>query len=278
MTKVVLVNDTSLYSTHFGCQLVGQVFREQFKRIGFDLVLSLPKIFDLGVWRDHLARADVVVVNGEGSIHHGRNLHLLELAETYATALMNCVYQDNPDVAAVKKLVYVSARESLSAGDLVRQGVACEVVPDVLFASSFVRSFPVSTQTNELCVTDNVVGKRRRFGPLRLRDRADIDALDRTPAQYLSELSSYKAVCAGRFHAAVVSSILGIPFSTWESNTWKTRGMMDDMGVPHLHFPDRESALKHVPVELDPRIPQYAKAARSKVEGSFDRLKDAIAG
>lgn len=271
--KVVLLNDTSLYSSHFGCQLVGQTFREQFKRTGMQLVASLPKVFSIADVEDLLSQADLLVINGEGSIHHGRNTHLLELAERYPTALMNCVFEDNPPIPAVKSLIYATARESHSADEIRKSGKDCDVVPDMIFASSMVRAFIKPHPSEELCITDSVIKTYSRVGPFKRRHRGDIQAHEITPAQYLTQLSQYQRVCAGRFHAAVVCSILEIPFSTWDSNTWKTRGMMEDMGVPHLHFTSREDALAHVPTEFDPRIREYAKSALPRIEHAFDQLK-----
>jgi hypothetical protein len=162
--KVVLVNDTSLYSSHFGCQIIGQVFREQFKRVGIDLILSLPKLFDENSYRKYFDHADLVVINGEGSIHHGRNLHLVDIADRYPAALVNCVYQQNPSSSALKKMLHISARESLSATEIENDGAVCDVVPDMLFASSLLRSFPrESAPALNVGVTDNVVKEYKRF-------------------------------------------------------------------------------------------------------------------
>ena len=82
------------------------------------------------------------MINGEGSIHHGKYLHLIRLASKYPTVLVNCVYQENPEMPELKNLLYIAARESLSAKEIRNQGVNCEVVPDVMFASSMLRAFP----------------------------------------------------------------------------------------------------------------------------------------
>jgi hypothetical protein len=47
---VALISDTSIYSKNFGCQLVGQMFREKFKRAGLDLKICLPIDFN---YRDY---------------------------------------------------------------------------------------------------------------------------------------------------------------------------------------------------------------------------------
>ncbi len=90
MPRVVFVGDTSLRTPHFGCQFVGQSFREQFARAGLDLVASLPtRVESVQNHQRILADADLVVINGEGSIHHGRFQNLIDLAADYPSALVN---------------------------------------------------------------------------------------------------------------------------------------------------------------------------------------------
>ena len=234
MLDVALVNDTSLWNSHFGCQLVGQVYREQLARVGLNLKLSLPISFDHAKYSSELSRVSLVVINGEGSIHHGKNMHLVELANHFPCVLMNCVYEENPEVPALRKMLFCSSRESLSSERIRGQGVSCVVVPDMLFASSLLWSFPAKDAVYEIGSTDSVLDKgkwrkrtladkfmRRKSGPVRSGF-----GVDGNPGIVVDKILSYKRLCAGRFHAAVACAILQRPFSTWDSNTWKTRGMM----------------------------------------------------
>lgn len=271
--RIALLNDTSLYSTHFGCQLVGQAFREQFKRVGLDLVISLPKNDSyLNEYSTTLANVDLVVVNGEGSIHHGRNEHLINVACRYPSVLLNATYEKNPENEALRKFLYITVRESLSAGEVSAQGVVCHIVPDVIFNSSFIKSFPRTTPIHAVGVTDNVLKEYAGKWPFRKKITGDFPAHGMTPAEYLSKISSYKRICAGRFHAAVVCSIFNIPFSSWDSNTCKTRGMMEDMGVGHLHFSNRREALNHIPDNLPCHVNDFVQTARIKIETMFDEI------
>lgn len=271
--KVVLIGDTSLTSPHFGCQLVGQTLREQLCRVGLRLTASLPYDHQNVVGaKDFLDEADLVLINGEGSLHHGRFAELLALAEQYPTALINCVYQDNPPNRYLKSLRYVSARESLSAAALRTEGVDAQVVPDVLFCSSLLNSYVRPQPTQELGITDNAQKTVYRIGPIRLRWRSGHSPKERIASDYLAFLSQYRRLCIGRFHAVIAASVLGIPFSTWDSNTWKTQGLMADMGLAHLHFSNKEDALAAVPTELDPVIPEFRLQARQAIETMFDRL------
>ncbi len=271
--KVVLIGDTSLNSPHFGCQLVGQTFREQFSRCGLDLIASLPFDYEhFPVIPEALEQADLVVINGEGSIHHGRYHELVKLASSYPAALVNCVYQENPVWPELKDFIYISTRESLSANEIRAQGVQCEVVPDVLFASSLLNSFVCQGAVNDVGITDNAQKITYRLGPFKLRLRPGQSPKQKTVADYLKFLCQHKRLCIGRFHAAIAASVLKIPLSTWDSNTWKMRGLMQDMGVSHLHFSDRKAAIDAIPLAFDPKIEAFTQQARRKIESMFDAL------
>ena len=271
--KVVFIGDTSLNSPHFGCQLVGQTFREQFSRIGLQLIATLPYDFsDYPGISEILKGADLLVINGEGSIHHGRYHHLIALASEYPCALVNCVYQENPVWPELQKFLYISTRESLSANEIRSQGVGCHVVPDVLFASSLLNSFVCQGASKAHGVTDSAQKTIYKFGPFKLRLRVGRSPKQKMVADYLKFLCQYKSLCIGRFHAAIAASVLGIPFSTWDSNTWKMRGLMEDMGLSHLHFNNRKEAMVAIPSEFDPKINVFVEQAKQKIETMFDTL------
>jgi len=270
--SIAFVNDTSIYESHFGCQLVSQTFREQFARTGLDLQLSIGRDFDINEYAKRLSRVDLVVINGEGSIHRNRNRHLLDLAARFPSVLLNCVYQNNSPHDGLAKFLFISARESSSTAEINRSGGRCVTVPDAMFASSFLRSFQKPEPVLELGETDNVQRQYRRLGPFKIRQQTGFPILAPTVSAYLEKLCSHRRLCIGRFHAAVASSVLEIPFSTWDSNTWKTRAMMHDMGVPHLHFDSHEEAKAGVPMTFPEEIRRFASEAKHRVECTFDQI------
>lgn len=278
--QVVFVGDTSLRTPHFGCQLVGQTFREQFARSGVELLASLPtKLESVPGWRQLLARADLVVINGEGSIHHGRFQNLIDLAADHPCALVNCVYQENPANENLRRFQWISTRESLSAAAVRQAGAQAEVVPDVLFASSLLRSFvPTAPPSRDFGFTDCAEKVVRRIGPLRLRHRPGHSPKAKVVGDYLNFLASHRRMAVGRFHAAIACSVMGIPFSTWDSNTWKTEGLMSDMGVGHLHCASRDEALASAPREFPEQIAAFRIEARQRIEAMFDRLAEIARG
>ena len=261
MPKVVLVNDTSLYAPHFGCQLVGQTVREQFARTGMKLIAAFPREFDMRIAQPYLDAADLVVINAEGTLHHGRHTELLKLANAWPCALINGVYQENGPQPRLKHFQYISMRESLSAREVRKQKVVCRVVPDLLFASSLLGSVPDFDRDVELGITDNVINHMSGFSP-----NGDL------AFQSLKKIARCQKICAGRFHAAIAAAVLRVPFSTWDSNTWKTRGLMQDMNLSHLHFDSRQDAVRYAPENFDESIDQFVRSANTRIESMFDAL------
>lgn len=271
---VALINDTSIYQSHFGCRLVCQTFREQFARTGLDLKVSLKRDFNVADYQKQLEDVDLVVINGEGSIHHDKHRHLVDLAGKFPSVLMNCVYQENSLHPDLSKFLFISARESASTAAVNAAGGNCVTVPDAMFASSFLRSFQKPAPVEDLGETDNVLRQYVNVGPLKVRWKIGFTTRYPTVSGYLNKLSSYNRLCIGRFHAAVASSVLEIPYATWDSNTWKTRAMMKDMGVPHLHFDSYKAARENAPRVFPEEIRRFTAEARGRIEAAFDRVAE----
>jgi len=143
MKTAVLLNDTS-YENHHGCSIVVKNIQQNLERRGIALIATNPigkNWKENGAFLEALKRCDVVLVNGEGTIHHNSpyGLSLLQVVEhtDKPTVLMNMTYQENAphfaELAAKFSRVYV--RESFSRDELNTHNVASTVVPDMTFGS-----------------------------------------------------------------------------------------------------------------------------------------------
>ncbi len=282
--RVILINDTSSYSNHFGCQLVCQSIREQISRTGLRLVGSFTKSFeikDIVSLRPHF---DLAIVNGEGTVHHGAGRTLVELAGSVPSVFINAVYQDNGNLPALDRFLYVALRESMS-GEYVRNlGVECEVVPDAIFASHLLSAYAAQFRTQRemglrqprkmRALTDSVGKRSIDIGPLKIRVKnTNQDPFVKTPTEYLDYLVDHRTICTGRFHAVCSAAILGLPFSSWDSNTWKIQGITTDMGASNVHYKTEEEARK----AIEPNAPlesveDYVANARIQITQMFDKI------
>lgn len=162
--RAVLLNDT-MHDRHHGCTLVGRTIDNLATANGIELIARSPVHHD---WRlDHkllseMQSAELIVVNGEGTIHHDRpaGLALLEAGawgkkRGIPTALINMTWAANSRAAAqhLKQFSFVAVRESASKALLADLGVASYEAPDLALYSAD----PVPGPRLEVAVTDSVV-------------------------------------------------------------------------------------------------------------------------
>lgn len=163
MRQVIVLNDTR-GDRHFGCTAVMRALEAGLAGAGLEVVLSLGTHVD---WQSHagfgraLKSAQLVVVNGEGTLHHDRpvGLRLLEVAAAaraagVPSALVNAGWQANGEAYAhaARAFDLVSARDSLSAAELRAAGIHCRVVPDL----SLNTAAPPAEARAGIGVTDSV--------------------------------------------------------------------------------------------------------------------------
>ncbi len=153
MTAVV-VNDTSV-DRHYGCFSVMSAISELLSRYGFNVSLYWPAHTDWkgsAAFDNAVSSADVVIVNGEGTIHHDRisGLRLLEIGSYVRSkgtpvALINAGWESNSAHFSelLKDFDLISARDTKSAELMRANGDSVRVVPDLSFwfAQTFYGSF-----------------------------------------------------------------------------------------------------------------------------------------
>lgn len=251
--KVAIVNDTS--DVHFGCQLTMEVYREQLNRVGIEIIGTV-KMQDK--WMDHrdmLDRTDLVIVNGEGSRHHGKRTDLIEISVFYPCVFLNAVYQDNS--LNMDRFKLMTVRESESQ----KQLPGSIIVPDMVFASSRLWNYRKWIKSD---------------GPIYSTDSANgILGISpsHNPEKYFDMLLQSSGICAGRFHAIVACAVLRVPFSAYTSNTHKNKGLMWDMAVEELYSERMEDAIKLIPKKSHPAIGFYAKTAVKRIKKLFESLE-----
>lgn len=127
---IVLMNHTDMQGHHFGCARVMRLIEDGLTSRGCVITGRLDGKMD---WRSNdqalalLAACDAIVINGEGTLHHGRRkaTWLMEVATHPVTqgkelALVNALYQDNPDswIPLARGFRHIYARDGRSAAQL----------------------------------------------------------------------------------------------------------------------------------------------------------------
>ncbi len=125
--KFVLMNHTDMQGHHFGCARVMRHIEQALTDRGGVILARVDGKMD---WRkdpatlQKIAACDVIIVNGEGTLHHGRKKAswLMAVGDHSATkgkelALINALYQENPDSWAplLRGFKHLFARDTRSA-------------------------------------------------------------------------------------------------------------------------------------------------------------------
>jgi polysaccharide pyruvyl transferase WcaK-like protein len=151
----VVMNDTST-RYHHGCARVMRLLVQALEDRGIDIIARSPARHD---WKndadflDAMRRADLIVINGEGTIHHGKPAGeaLLRVATHPArgqtpVALINALYEENPADwgAYLRHFTLLVARDSASAARMAQDsGGPVRWLPDLsLSAPSEVPNAP----------------------------------------------------------------------------------------------------------------------------------------
>ncbi len=146
MLRAVLLNDTRS-DLHHGCELVFRTLSNELKARGITLSVTSPPNADwwkIAAVSSAIGKADLVIVNGEGTLHHdapaGRKLlqassYCQELG--VPSALINCTWAENSSgtesMALKFDLISVRDRESARQLDGLTRKVI--VVPDLSLGS-----------------------------------------------------------------------------------------------------------------------------------------------
>jgi len=237
---------------HFGCKLVGSAFKLLCAERDMEIV-SLDK-------------ADLVIVNAEGSIHDGANENQLDIAKEMPAVLINgsMTALDTVTWEDLAAFQLVTVREHRTCYELDGQlDFQVRVVPDVIFKHlPEIRDMRYLSRSGifESCSSN-------KTGP----PHATANVKD---PEYVKRLMQSKGACLGRFHGIAVASMADVPFSAFAANTHKNLGIMEDMGVPQHYHQRYESASRFVPGEVDERVQQYAERAHREVNGLFDRIAE----
>ena len=291
--------------------------RQGLESRGFDVAASVPVNRD---WSKHRAFAaaldqgiDVVVINGEGTIHHSNERALaLSSAVTalksrgFPVAVVNAGLFEN-DLSVYRDLReadLVYARDRESRDEAASYGVLAKLSADLSFLSPPVgRGRPWFSG----CVTDSMAPKPTealaRLGeargwpqfpispkivePLRSKIVYDIRYLRHAPlavwptaARYKALLANHALVVSGRYHGTCMCLAVGVPVLSMSSSTRKIEALMADV------FGDERRMISagDAPGIGDPKaydwtaeertaLANYARTAR----GSLNEMLDEVA-
>lgn len=234
--RAILFNDTSAY--HKGCSHVVRYIHQELTSCGCDVWASIPSA-DLrkGIEDKELnmliERSDIVVVNGEGTMHHNVPaakfiLKILRRALEYKKQafLINTVWQEMTlDRQEIKTLqnTYISVRECLSQEALKKQGIKADVHLDL---SYFEDIEDIPRERQPLAVGGFF--RKRQYRP----PNVNVVDIFTTPwAGVVNRLRYTDWFITGRHHEMYAAAKARCPFVAFSGNTWKNEGLIKTAGV-----------------------------------------------
>ncbi|MCE8026967.1 polysaccharide pyruvyl transferase family protein [Billgrantia aerodenitrificans] len=208
------------------------------------------KYFHMEVSREHFVvqddEYDVLIVNGEGSMHHNKNNYrkkmeaLREAVEKGKRAeLLNTVWQNNDNEYddVLKKLDRIVVREVKSQEDLwSNHGVESEVLPDF---SYFLKVPEAEGNAKEaldkkIWVTDFFSREFDSFVKLTGSEYAKYPYIDMKNMgwnELVQLLRKSEILITGRHHAMYAACKAEIPFVIFPGNTHKIEGLFASAGI-----------------------------------------------
>lgn len=269
MKSAALLNDTTREAGHIGCELTVRNILAACLATGITVSVrdqGIKEDFDETAFVESIRACDIVIVNGEGTLHHNAGLGILKrckLAKSVGKPifLVNAVWQSNEfskQNLDLFDLVFV--REPASHREISRDGRPdAKVVPDMVFyCPAFEPIDSMREPTKGGIAIDSVIlgvtreisefaranrvpfyfmgeWHRRNFAkhyPLRfLRSRASGGCL-----LSLGAIVSREYLVSGRYHGACFSIASGTPFLAVASNTHKIEGLVESLGLDQRTF------------------------------------------
>lgn len=168
ISNVAIINDTTP-TNHYGCLMVMSNLRQLLHQEGVEVSWTWPVGKD---WRKHkqvvlgFEKVDAIIVNGEGTIHHGprrwQAQALVDFADFAHQELQVPVYLINATLFAnedalnqkLKEFDAIYVRDRASHEELNNIGIENSFVPDMTFALS---SGLQHKHEKPLCVVDSVM-------------------------------------------------------------------------------------------------------------------------
>ena len=271
-TSVAIFNDTSC-GQHFGCDAVMETICTLVGEHGGIIRYRHP----VGQpWRDHapalaaLDQVDLVLVNGEGTIHHSsEKARALAALGPYCAArqvpcyLINATLQANDasimsDIAAFSS---VWVRETASQTELARFGTESTVCGDLslfhhhaasedpqgrplvldsvnrrlnIWLGELARGLGADFVSMKIGVDGALAyPPRTRFARLlRRKPRSTVNVPGVTNFRDFAQyMANHSYLVTGRFHGFCFGLVMQLPMSVLPSNTWKCEAVLCDVGL-----------------------------------------------
>lgn len=190
---------------------------------------------------------DLLIVNGEGSMHHDSQAHTQKMEALEAAIksgrrgmLINSVWQSNSGSfdSTLKALNLITVRETISQKELIENhGVQSYVYLDFSYFAKLERAKVKIDYNNQIVFTDFYSNEVKTF--VRTTETADskqpyLDLRAQDWSSTVRGLKTAKLLVTGRHHAVYAACRAETPFIAFGGNTHKIQGLieMSNFNIP----------------------------------------------
>ena len=300
--KIYLINSTK-QKIHIGCNTVMKNIESCCEFIKHKIIyydVHFHHVFkeqkDALAYKDILNCSDIVLFNGEGTLHDSRGLSMFfksQIAKDLGkkVVLFNTVWQNNKNTQKYLELFdIIATRESLSANEIKKAtSKEVQVVPDMIFYSDNLKS---EQKEKKIIFTDSVrsdvtsklyeISKNLNCSFYFLTDLlySKYKNQNYLTEELIANLSKDSLIVTGRFHVAAFAIKYGIPTIAIPSNTHKIEGLLKDANLEEYLIANTED-IKEKIKEFSKRNHEkyyknalkYSNNAKIKISNLFEQIK-----
>jgi hypothetical protein len=283
--KVFLLNDTATVP-HIGCQAVSDAHARMLGAAGHQVVeraflgelrafasedeeQGIAAVLADDALRSRIEACDALVVNGEGTLHHGfgsEYFACIGAAQRLgkATLIVNAVFEAHKGwISTLSKLDDFCVRDAESLRHAHSHGLAARLVPDSFLAAEFGVDSMVDLD-EQIVVTDWHPQRDADVGATLRKTLNDVEGCFYYPLQHgihthlwrsaVADWSAASVIITARHHGIYIAARARKPFIAMPSNTRKIEGLIEASGarIPVVTSPSEvESAFQHAIDNLD---------------------------
>lgn len=277
MKKAILINDTAT-EKHIGSKTVVQNIKILCKQNNIEIIKYFRRtaVKDrLNTIKSAIDECDLIIVNGEGSLHHTPLwfVKLLEIIPDKKPAvLINTLWQKMflKDINMLDKFNLISVREGYSYNELLKVYPKKEKIfltPDLVFYNGN-NSSKIGYGDSVIDSLKESLSENKNYFPLNfVRGIPTFEA-------YISWLKSLDIYITGRFHGVCMAIIAETPFLSFPSNSHKIESLLNDMNCNELlikSFNDIKTK-KKIANKAMPKILKYKNKAQDDIENLFRKI------
>lgn len=249
--KIYLLNDTSRDINHLGSYIVQENIKKLCNKYNAEIYYS-DSCFPFSQcdenYIDIIKHCDLVIFNGEGTLHDSAGINLFKKCEIAKkldkkVVLINTVWQNNSEKyeQLLNYIDLISCRESRSYNALPHFAKdKAFIVPDIAFYGNITKD---KIKNDDLIFTDSVLQENtkilefyaKKFNKKIYYMTGPIieNCLNEEIYQKMSQNSK---IITGRFHALVLGIKYGIPTFCIPSNTHKIEGLLEDVELTNYYI------------------------------------------